>query len=189
MFAWSYYGAEVIQFKGPPPNGLVTISQQRITKIIYNQKFSDLWQVAVIDAGLTQAECGIEIDGENFLVPVSWADHFPSFQEQFGNDFSVALTKPTGKRDGTGNLMQVWQDYVAGTDPTDENDKFPVSITFNAGGKPQIAYSPKFDDETEAAKRKYTTYGKAKLNDNEWTEVAPGKETDYNFFKVTVEMQ
>lgn len=51
-----------------------------------------------------------------------------------------------------------------------------------------------FEDKVEGvnarrALRKYTTWGKASLLDTGWTEVEPGKEGDYNFFKVTVEMR
>lgn len=127
--------------------------------------------------------------GKPVAISSEWAAQYPGFAAKFGSDFTAAITKPTGKRDGAGNAMFVWQDYVAGTDPTDENDVFTASITFDEDGKPQIAYSPEFKDEAEAAKRKYTTYGKAKLNDKEWTEVPDGDEANYNFFKVTVEMR
>ena len=127
--------------------------------------------------------------GSAVAISSDWATQYgDAFTEKFGGDFTKAITKPTGKRDGAGNELQVWQDFVAGTDPTDENDKFTASITFDEDGKPIIAYSPELTP-AEAAKRKYTTYGKAKLTDKEWTEVAPGEEESYNFFKVTVEMR
>ena len=80
----------------------------------------------------------------------------------------------------------VWQDYVAGTDPTDENDIFKASITL-VDGVPQVSYTPELP-EAVAAKRKYTTYGKARLQDEEW-HVVDGDVANYNFFKVTVEMR
>lgn len=127
--------------------------------------------------------------GKPVAISSKWAERYPAFVEKFGDDFTAAITKKTGKRDAADNDMFVWQDFVAGTDPTDENDVFTASITFDEDGKPQIAYSPEFKDEAEAAKRRYTTYGKAKLNDKEWTEVPDGDEANYNFFKVTVEMR
>ncbi len=33
------------------------------------------------------------------------------------------------------------------------------------------------------------TYGKVKLQDENWIEVSSGREVEYNFFKVTVEMR
>ncbi len=142
------------------------------------------------DVGIVNVIAEVRADNKPVAVSSAWAAQYgDKFTNKFGSDFAAAVTATTGKRDGAGNLMQVWQDYVAGTDPTDENDKFTASITFDADGKPQIAYSPKFENEAEAAKRKYTTYGKVKLSDKEWTEVAPGEEDGYNFFKVTVEMR
>ena len=127
--------------------------------------------------------------GSAVAISEEWAAQYLGFASKFGNDFTAAITKPTGKRDGVGNAMMVWQDFVAGTDPTDENDVFRASITFDKEtNEPVISWTPELTP-AEAAKRKYTTYGKAKLTDKEWTEVAPGEEESYNFFKVTVEMR
>ena len=188
MFAWGYYGAEIISFKGSPPVGIPTISQQRIGKIIYNQEYAVEWHDALLGAGLTQAEAGVDIGGKNFLVPCSWSANFQSFATMYGDDFATALMKPTGKRDSQGNALFVWQDYVAGTDPTKEDDVFTASITFDGDGKPVVSYIPELS-EPEAAKRTYRTFGKVKLNDKNWTPVPAGEEINYNFFKVTVEMK
>ena len=51
-----------------------------------------------------------------------------------------------------------------------------------------MSYTPELDDARKAL-RKYTTWGKKSLLDAGWTVVEPGKEADYNFFKVTVEMK
>ena len=59
-----------------------------------------------------------------------------------------------------GNSLQVWQDYVAGTDPTDENDLFRATIDMS-GGTPVVS----------------------------WTPVPSGWESNYNFFKVRVQMK
>jgi hypothetical protein len=127
-----------------------------------------------------------EIKGGAVAVAESWATNYPGFTEKFGSDFSAALTKTSGKRDSQGNTLLVWQDYVAGTDPTDENDIFKASITL-VDGVPQVSYTPELP-EAETAKRKYTTYGKARLQDEEW-HVVDGDAANYNFFKVTVEMR
>lgn len=163
-------------------------------------------QVPCLPAGATWTVCipsGIvgladfEADGlssGSFAIEPEWIADNPQFEasefiRRFGSVISEALHKPTGKRDGAGNAMQVWQDFVAGTDPTDESDVFTASITFDSDGKPVISYSPEFADAAEAAKRTYTTYGKVKLNDAKWVEVTDGEEANYNFFKVTVEMK
>ena len=127
--------------------------------------------------------------GGTVAIPSEWAAQYPGFEAKFGSDFTAAVTKPTGKRDGAGNAMQVWQDFVAGTDPTKEDDVFTASITFDADGKPVIGWSPVFSDPAEAAKRVYRKFGKVRLQDKDWTPFADGEEENYNFFKVTVEMK
>jgi hypothetical protein len=101
---------------------------------------------------------------------------------------SKAVTALTGKTDGSGRPMMVWQDFVAGTDPTDPDDVFRASITFDeATGAPIVSWTPELS-ASEAAKRTYKTFGKVRLNDADWTRV-DGDAATYNFFKVTVEMK
>ena len=128
-----------------------------------------------------------EVKGGCVAVPESWADNYDSFGSKFGTDFVKALAMKTGKKDGAGNEMFVWQDYVAGTDPTDEKDVFTASISM-VDGKVTISYTPELDAERKSL-RKYTTWGKKSLTDAVWTEVKDGDESGYNFFKVSVEMR
>ena len=128
-----------------------------------------------------------EVKGGAVAVPASWADNYPAFTTKFGTDFTKALAMKTGKKDGAGNDMLVWQDYIAGTDPTKEDNVFKASITI-VDGKVTISYSPELDDERKAL-RKYTTWGKRSLLDTDWTVVQEGQEAEYNFFKVSVEMK
>ena len=120
-------------------------------------------------------------------MPSSWAENYPAFESKFGSDFTQALSMKTGKKDGAGNDMFVWQDYVAGTDPTKPEDKFTASITV-VDGKVTVSYTPELDDDRKAL-RKYTTWGKKSLLDANWTVVQEGQEAEYNFFKVSVEMK
>ena len=120
-------------------------------------------------------------------VPTEWKANYPTFESKYGTDFAKALMTKSGKKDAAGGDMFVWQDFVAGTDPTDPESKFVASVTM-VGGVPVISYSPELS-ETEKAKRVYRTLGKTKIIDAEWTEVPAGSESDYNFFKVTVEMK
>ena len=127
--------------------------------------------------------------GAALAIPSTWADQYgEAFTAKFGNDFSKAVTAQTGKRDGAGNAMFVWQDFVAGTDPTDEGDVFTASITFDKNtNEPIISWTPELS-AVDAAKRNYRTYGKVRLTDADWT-LVDGNAADYNFFKVTVEMR
>lgn len=127
--------------------------------------------------------------GAPVAIPSAWAEQYPAFAAKFGSDFTAALTKPTGKRDGAGNAMLVWQDFVAGTDPTDDDDVFKASITFDEDGRPVISWTPEFANPSEAAKRRYRKYGKVRIQDKDWTEFSDGEESNFNFFKVTVEMR
>lgn len=129
-----------------------------------------------------------EVKGGCVAVPETWAAGIEGFTDKFGTDFTKALAAKTGKRDGSGNEMCVWQDYVAGTDPTKVDDVFSASITI-VGGKIKISYTPELD-ETRKGMRKYTTWGKKSIVGNEkWVVVEDGDEASFNFFKVTVEMR
>jgi len=127
-----------------------------------------------------------DIKGGAFTIPEKWPERFPKFVDTFGSDRAEAVKKASGKIAADGSALYVWQDYVAGTDPTDENDTFKGIIEF-VNGKPVISYAPVLN-AVETAKRKYTTWGKVRLQDEKWTEV-DGDEVNYNFFKVTVEMR
>ncbi len=121
-------------------------------------------------------------------ITEDWAKQYPGFEAAFGADFSAALTMETGKRDGAGNPMFVWQDFVAGTDPTAPASVFTASLTFDAEtGAPLISWSPELSP-AEAAKRKYTVSAKKRITDPDWIPI-DGDAADYNFFCVTVEMR
>lgn len=127
-------------------------------------------------------------------VPFAWlGGYFPeatnstdSLEQQIANFESIA-NRLTGKRDGNGNPLSVWHDYVVGTNPTNRADVFRASITFDKDtNAPVIEWMPKLSEE-EAAKRIYRKYGKRQLSD-EWTPI-DGDTSNYNFFMVTVEMR
>jgi len=121
-------------------------------------------------------------------VPESWAARYPNFVALYGSDFGRALMTPTGKTTADGLALRVWHDYVTGTDPTDEDDTFRAIIELDESGNPLVSFTPELSEE-EAAKRVYTTWGKAKLQDGQWVEVPDGQEGNYNFFKVSVRMK
>lgn len=115
----------------------------------------------------------------------SVADYKSRFEEKFGTDPVVAMARLTGKKDAQGNDMYVWQDYVAGTDPTDTNSVFTTTIKM-VDGVPVVEWSPKLS-AAEEAKRKYTVYGRASLESGEdWH--SPTNALD-RFFTVGVEMK
>jgi hypothetical protein len=115
----------------------------------------------------------------------SAVDYKSRFEAKFGSDLVAAMSKLTDKKDSQGNDMYVWQDYVAGTDPTDTNSLFTATITM-VDGSPVVEWSPKLS-AAEEAKRKYTVYGKASLEPGEeWH--SPTNALD-RFYRVGVEMK
>ena len=86
------------------------------------------------------------------------------------------------------NGYAIWQSYVAGLMPDDENSKFISKIEM-VDGKPVVTWEP--DTPELRATRVYRTLGKKNLGDpNEaWVEVKAGEESNYNFFKVEVGLQ
>ena len=94
------------------------------------------------------------------------------------------MAMPTDKKDAQGNNMYLWQDYVAGTDPTDTNSVFTATITM-VDGAPVVTWSPELPPE-QAALRTYTIYGKTNLTDRVWH--SPTNSSS-RFFRVGVEMR
>ena len=132
-------------------------------------------------------EAARTVDGLRFPVPLSWADSYDGFEAKFGKDLSKAMMMPSGKKDIFGHDMLVWQDYVAGTDPTDETDRFKVMIDI-VDGEVQISYWPELDT-AKTALRRYVLMGKESLMDGEWRVVDDGNESVFRFFRYSVDMK
>ena len=172
---------------GEVASGALTLTVTNVVVHYVTQSLSSEAVIPPTTAGIVNVIA--EVEAVNAVAIASdWANQYAGFTDKFGTDFSKALTAQTGKFDGAGKPLLVWQDFVAGTDPTDESDVFSASITFDAAtGKPVISWSPELSAD-EAAKRVYRTFGKVRLTDAEWTEIN-GNEADFNFFKVTVSMK
>jgi len=192
MGLYPWQGWIDIKVKGAPSGDDSKVTTLVITNIVIHYIVNSVQPGRVIPATMDTGFVNIITEvksGGAVAVPETWAANYPGFAAKFGGDFTKALTKETGKRDGAGNPMLVWQDYVAGTDPTNPDDRFTASVTMDGEtGKPIISWTPELT-EVESAQRVYTTYGKAKLSDADWSVVEKGRESDFNFFKVTVEMK
>ena len=112
-------------------------------------------------------------------VPYSW---LRGYNLGLNSDFERAAKQPTGKIGANGRAMSVWQDYVAGTDPTNVNSVFTAAIEM-VDGLPHVIWSPNLNSNGEV--RVYTVFGKTNLMDAAW--VCPTNAA-HRFFKVTVEM-
>ena len=88
--------------------------------------------------------------------------------------------------------MYVWQDYIAGTDPTNPNDKFEIVDIRFEDGELKITWSPDLNEGGKKSVRRYTEFGRKELEEaEEWTDmksVDPAEKGDYKFRKVTVDM-
>lgn len=134
--------------------------------------------------GIVAVVTGV-LDSGKMAIPSSWAEQFPQFESKFGSDFAAALLKPSGKIGSDGSPLYVWQDYVAGTDPTDTSSVFSASIVL-VNGKVSIECRPHLDDAK--APRLYQVWGKKELTDTSWVKLTSNKFDGYHYFKVTVEM-
>ena len=81
-----------------------------------------------------------------------------------------------------GKSIPLWQDYVAGTDPTDENDRFTANIAIE-NDQINITWSPNLNEDGQQ-RRVYTIKGAAELTD---TFTAPTNSAS-RFFKVEVSL-
>ena len=124
-------------------------------------------------------------------IPYTWFAGVKGLGERFGTDWDSVAYMATGKKDAAGKALAVWHDYVAGTDPMDVKDIFHATISME-NNTPIIRWYPALND-TELNKgvrtgvRTYRVMGAHALG-GAWTEVSPGNEYNYRFFKVTVEM-
>jgi len=120
-------------------------------------------------------------------VPLSWVSHYPRFDKLYGTNVILAVLKPSGKTSLKGEAMYVWQDYVAGTDPTSSSDLFTVSLTMN-GNVPSLKWRPDLrKGNTFLGRRTYVIYASTNLVD--WTEISEPDLDKYNFFKVGVGLE
>ena len=78
--------------------------------------------------------------------------------------------------------MHVWQDFVAGADPTDSYDKFTARIEFK-NGQPTITWEP--DLNTNGVVRSYVIEGMSDLVNGARTSPT---NSSHRFLRVKVEM-
>ena len=121
-------------------------------------------------------------------VPHSFLDtDYPLLLSAHGGDYEAAANAPAAN-----GVNKVWECYVAGIDPTDEEARFEATIEIGPDGKPEVKWNPPLSEE-ETAKRIYRTYGRKTLDPKEeWTAVTDVSDLDaagWKFFKAAVEMK
>ena len=112
-------------------------------------------------------------------VPYSWFDEYGLGA---GTDYETAGNAASGKADGMGKPLSVWQDYVAGTDPTNATSRFTAKIEM-VDGAPVVTWEPNLN--TNGFIRTYKLFGKENLSDPFW--YSPTNSL-HRFFKVSVEL-
>jgi hypothetical protein len=121
-------------------------------------------------------------------VPHSWIrEFFPDMADATADQLEAKAESANGKTDSAGNPMFVWQDYVAGTDPTDLASVFKVGISVT-NSVPYLWWTPDLGPE-----RVYKILSKYDLDDTtiqtNSVEEAEKEEWRANrFFKVSVEL-
>jgi len=122
--------------------------------------------------------------------------YYPDLFEQLGvtwENRKTMLTMPSpgtdkrGKRHSDGTVICVRDDYAAGTNPLDSDDLFRANITI-VNGVPKVSWTPVLEP-AEAVLRNYQIHGRKSLSAGSWQPVAEGHESEYQFFKVSVEVQ
>lgn len=113
-------------------------------------------------------------------VPYSWLSQYGLGVAS--GDFEAAANAASGKTQG-GAATSVWEEFVAGTDPTNALNVFTAKIEMH-DGVPFVTWSP--DLNTNSIQRMYKVYGRESLDaESPWQYPTNSL---HKFFKVTVEM-
>ena len=121
-----------------------------------------------------------ETKNTEVAVPYSWLEkYYPGV-----TDYESAAGAKSGKRDAFGHEISVWEEYVAGTDPTNETSVFEAKIEM-VDGKPKVTWEPDLNEDGVKSLRSYKIWGKEALGDLDW--IYPTNDL-HRFFRVTVEM-
>lgn len=126
----------------------------------------------------TAAGPATEWPGAEAHVPHAWlAEKSISPSGATAADANAAAQRPTGKTDGAGRALRVVDDWIAGTDPADPDDRFTAAISIGPDGLPEVSPDPGPLDG-----REYTVEGKADLS-GPWE---PADAENHKFFRVKV---
>ena len=149
-----------------------------------------------IVAGFAPAPDGASSTVATMAAPVpveyGWLDRWPDLVSAFNYNYNLMACSPSpgsggaGKRRPDGTVCYMWQDFLAGTDPEDDESLFKANIEMS-GGTPSVTWSP--DTPELRASRTYRIFGKESLSDADWTDVTGAIPADCRFFKITVDLK
>ena len=163
------------------------------TKVASTAKHVFRWEYHKDEEGSYLPDCiwvdqvqWIPADGSGYTlttpepVPYAWLDQY---NLGMGTDYETAGNAVSGKSQG-GKATKIWEEYVAGTDPTNKNSWLEAQITMK-DGNPVITWEPDLNAGGGNV-RIYKVYGSETLNNcGDWQYPTNSL---HRFFKVDVEM-
>ena len=159
----------------------------------------EYWKDELDDPALIGANCAMldyvrwtpavevppETNDANLTAFFEWLKDHNQLGEYSSIDDAAEIMVTSRK--AAGRSYTLYAEYVTGTDPDDpENEEFTANIEI-VDGKPVVTFSP--DTPELRATRTYTILGNKTLDDNGWEPVEEGEESNYNFFKVEVDLK
>lgn len=162
------------------------------TKVASTAKHVFRWEYHKDEEGSYLPDCiwvdqvqWIPADGSGYTlttpepVPYAWLDQY---NLGVGTDYETAGNAASGKMNW-GKPSAVWEEYVAGLDPTDANSRLVANIEMRDGA-PFVSWTP--DLNTNGIIRTYKVYGSETLeNGGNWQYPTNSL---HRFFRVKVEM-
>ncbi len=112
-------------------------------------------------------------------VSSAWLDNYPGLLSAHTNNYLATAMAKTRKYDETGREMTVWEDFAAGTCPTNAASRFRV--LFEQGVRGAILHW----EPDLASERRYTIWGKSDLRDVAW--ITPTNNNS-RFYRVSVSL-
>jgi hypothetical protein len=132
-----------------------------------------MWNGLIMSLGVTQSG--------DVPVPFSWLAKYDLVED---DNYEAAATNLTGKG------IPAWQEYLAGTDPTDMHDFFRITGISFSNSLPKFVWKP--DLNTNGVTRKYTEQWTTNLSSQNvlWNDRKTKEPSASNFpiFRLTVEM-
>ncbi len=162
------------------------------TNITTTGKHTLRWEYRKDDEGTYAPDCvwldqvqWVPVDGSGTTltspepVPYSWLSQYGLGVAS--GDFEAAANAASGKMN-LGRPTTVWEEFVAGLDPTNENSRFEAKIEM-VDGMPVVKWEP--DLNTNGVVRIYKVYGRESLAEGEWQYPTNSL---HRFFRVDVDM-
>ncbi len=156
-----------------PHAGRVTEATPLTLALAMRKKGESAFSSTVVTRTVTVMPTGTTLDEAKGAMPLGWLEtYFPSVTTE-----ATLITKAEDDSDGDG--YSNWQEYVAGTDPTEASSALCITaILPRENGEVEIAWP-------EVPGRTYQLLGKEKLSDPTWSTPTANS----RFFCVRVEME